>query len=179
MVPLNLISSGDQQKLGFCKVRFLGSKINMLSICFLVPFVLKLVNRVIIIIFPEHVNLIMFNKLSTAKQKPNWFRWGNINWGFTGGASGKELTDQCRRHERHEFDPSIINIPWRRKWQPTSVFLLGEFCGQRSLEGYRRFQRVRHNWSGLACMRAGGATGKESACQFRRCKIWGFASWFG
>ena len=25
---------------------------------------------------------------------------------------------------------------WRRKWQPTPVFLPGEFHGQRSLEGY-------------------------------------------
>ena len=27
-------------------------------------------------------------------------------------------------------------IPWRRKWQPTPVFLHGEFHGQRSLAGY-------------------------------------------
>ena len=27
-------------------------------------------------------------------------------------------------------------IPWRRVWQPTPVFLPGEFHGQRSLEGY-------------------------------------------
>ena len=27
-------------------------------------------------------------------------------------------------------------IPWRRKWQPTPVFLTGEFYGQRSLVGY-------------------------------------------
>ena len=26
--------------------------------------------------------------------------------------------------------------PWRRAWQPTSVFLPGESHGQRSLEGY-------------------------------------------
>ena len=26
-------------------------------------------------------------------------------------------------------------IPWRRKWQPTSVFLLGKYYGQRSLAG--------------------------------------------
>ena len=26
--------------------------------------------------------------------------------------------------------------PWRREWQPTPVFLLGEFHGQRSLVGY-------------------------------------------
>ena len=27
-------------------------------------------------------------------------------------------------------------IPWRRAWQPTPVFLPGEFHGQRSLAGY-------------------------------------------
>ena len=27
-------------------------------------------------------------------------------------------------------------IPWRREWQPTPVFLPGEFYGQRSLVGY-------------------------------------------
>ena len=27
-------------------------------------------------------------------------------------------------------------IPWRRKWQPTPVFLPGESHGQRSLVGY-------------------------------------------
>ena len=26
--------------------------------------------------------------------------------------------------------------PWRREWQPTPVFLLGEFHGQRGLAGY-------------------------------------------
>ena len=31
----------------------------------------------------------------------------------------------------------IRKIPWRRKWQPSPVFLPGKFHGQRSLEGYR------------------------------------------
>ena len=29
-----------------------------------------------------------------------------------------------------------MDISWRRKWQPTPVFLPGESHGQRSLEGY-------------------------------------------
>jgi len=41
---------------------------------------------------------------------------------------------QCRRLG---FDPWIGMIPWRRKWQPTPVFLPGgEFQGPRSLAGY-------------------------------------------
>ena len=31
--------------------------------------------------------------------------------------------------------------PWRKKWQPTLVFLPGEFCGQRSLAGYSPWGR--------------------------------------
>ena len=56
--------------------------------------------------------------------------------GFPGGTSGKELTCQCRRHKRHGFNPWVRKIPWRRKWQPASVFLPGKSHGQRSLVGY-------------------------------------------
>ena len=34
------------------------------------------------------------------------------------------------------MDPRIEKIPWRRKLQPTPVFLPGESHGQRSLAGY-------------------------------------------
>ena len=30
------------------------------------------------------------------------------------------------RHKGNGFDPWVGKIPWRRKWQPTPVFLLGE-----------------------------------------------------
>jgi len=56
--------------------------------------------------------------------------------GFLGGTSGKEPTCQCRRHKRRGFHPWIRKIPWRRAWQPTPVFLLGESHGQRRLVGY-------------------------------------------
>ena len=42
--------------------------------------------------------------------------------------SGKESTCQCRRHE---FDPWIGKIPWRRKRQAIPAFLSAE-----SLVGY-------------------------------------------
>ena len=38
--------------------------------------------------------------------------------------SGKDSTCQCRRHG---FKPWAGKIPWRRKWQPTPVFLPGKF----------------------------------------------------
>ena len=53
-----------------------------------------------------------------------------------GGTSGKEPSCQCRRHRKCRFNPWVRNIPWRRAWQPTPVFLSGESHGQRSLAGY-------------------------------------------
>ena len=35
-----------------------------------------------------------------------------------------------------QFGPWVGKIPWRRKWQPTPVFLPGESRGQRSLARY-------------------------------------------
>jgi len=35
-----------------------------------------------------------------------------------------------------KYDPGVGKIPWRRKWQPTPVFLPGKAHRQRSLEGY-------------------------------------------
>ena len=52
--------------------------------------------------------------------------------GFPGGSS----TCQRRRWRRHGFSPWVGKIPWRRKWQPTPVFLSGKSHGQRSLVGY-------------------------------------------
>ena len=37
---------------------------------------------------------------------------------------------------RDSFDPWVRKIPWRRKWQPTTVFLPGKSHGPRSLAGY-------------------------------------------
>ena len=38
-------------------------------------------------------------------------------------------------------------IPWRRKWQPTAVFLPGEFHGQRSLADYSPHTHSSSHWS--------------------------------
>ena len=37
---------------------------------------------------------------------------------------------------RPGFDPWVGKIPWRRKWQPTPVFLPGKSHGQRNMVGY-------------------------------------------
>ena len=60
-------------------------------------------------------------------------------WGFLGDTSSKESTCQCRRLKRCGFNPWVRKIPWRRKWQPTPVFLLEKSHGQRSLAGYSQW----------------------------------------
>ena len=57
-------------------------------------------------------------------------------WGFHKWHSGKQSVCQFRRRRGHGFDPWVGKIPWSRKWQPTPVFLSGEFHRQRSLVGY-------------------------------------------
>ena len=52
--------------------------------------------------------------------------------------SGKESTCQCLRSG---FSLWVRKIPWRRKWQPTPVFLPGKSHGQRSLVGYSPWGR--------------------------------------
>ena len=65
----------------------------------------------------------------------------NFYWGFfiyivrdfPVGSDGKSICLQCRRSG---FNPWVGKIPWRRKWQPTPVFLPEKSHGQRSLAGY-------------------------------------------
>jgi len=66
---------------------------------------------------------------------------------FPGGASGKGPACQCRTRKRCGFDPWVGKIPWRRAWQPTSVFLPEESHGQRSLASYS--PRITRSWTQL------------------------------
>ena len=61
-----------------------------------------------------------------------FFNWSIIG-GFLGGSGGKEST--CNAGDSGSIDPWVRKIPWRRKWQPSRVFLPGESHGQRSLAG--------------------------------------------
>ena len=75
-------------------------------------------------------SVLIRNKLHQPK---NFCYSLHLLLGFPGGAEVKSVCLQCGRSG---FDPWVRRIPWRRKWQPTPVFLLGESHGWRSLVGY-------------------------------------------
>ena len=69
---------------------------------------------------------------------PWWLRWWSV----------------CLQCGRPRFDPWVGKISWRRKWQPTSVFLPGKFHGWRSLVGYSPWDRKESNTTErLQCQR--------------------------
>ena len=56
---------------------------------------------------------------------------------FPDGSDGKKKKEKSAcQSRRYTFDPWVRKTSWRRKWQPTPVFLPGESYGQRSLVGY-------------------------------------------
>ena len=72
----------------------------------------KIGKRLIILYSPKFfffscIKVIHCRKLENLKMVlPQWLR-------------GKELACQCRRHG---LDPWVVKIPWRRKWQHSSIF---------------------------------------------------------
>ena len=68
--------------------------------------------------------LITFHILFTIMSCPFWLPWWLRWWRI------------CLQWGRPRFDPWVSKIPWRRAWQPTPVFLPGEFHGHTSLAGY-------------------------------------------
>ena len=83
----------------------------------------KLEFRLFFLFQQSHYFVLFIYFLVIPFQLPRWL-------------SGKESVCQCSRHRRPRFNPWVKKIPWRRKWQPTPVFLPGKFHGQRSLVGY-------------------------------------------
>ena len=81
------------------------------------------------------------------KMKPtlHWVIWPQVSnrlhlpkkWhGLQHSLRWLRLSRICPLCGRPTLDSWARKIPWRRKWQPTPVFLPGEFHGQRSLVGY-------------------------------------------
>ena len=64
-----------------------------------------------------------------------------------GGAVVKNLPADAGDTRDMDLIPGLGRFPWRRKWQPTLVFLPGKSHEQRRLAGYSLWgrKRVRHN----------------------------------
>ena len=66
-------------------------------------------------------------RLSTTQHSSIFLPGGLPRW-----LSGRKPACQCKRCG---FEPWVGKIPWRRKWQPTPVFLPEKSHGQRKLAG--------------------------------------------
>ena len=72
-------------------------------------------------------------------------RWGTIIYNILTLFFGTSLVAQTVKHlptmQETWFKPWVGKISWRRKWQPTPVFLPGKSHGWRSLVGYSPWGR--------------------------------------
>ena len=75
-----------------------------------------------------------------------WHFWHHRNSKGFPGSTATRIRLQCKRPW---FYPWVGKIPRRRAWQPTPVFLPGEFHGQRSLRRLQStgLQRVGLGWT--------------------------------
>ena len=83
-------------------------------------------------------------------------------WGLRQWLGGKKSAWQ----RRHEFNPWVGKNRWRRKWQPTPVFLPGEFRGQRSLAVYSPRDRNELNTNERSITCAQGLLNIPENCYF-------------
>ena len=85
---------------------------------------------------------------------------------------------QYRICRSHGFNPWIGKIPWRRKWQPTPIFLPGKSHGQRSLADYSSWghkksdttKRLNHHHHGTEILRR--RKRKKNPGKFKKSKTW-------
>ena len=66
--------------------------------------------------------------------------WSKVQWVHLDHC--KESACQRWRCKRHRFNLWVGKIPWRKKWQPTPVFLLGKSHGQWRLVGYNPTEQL-------------------------------------
>ena len=74
-----------------------------------------------------------WQELDALQAMGPWLRCVTGTVGFPGGSDGKESA--CNAGDPGSI-PGLGRAPGEGKWQPTPVFLPGEFHGQRNLVGY-------------------------------------------
>ena len=92
-------------------------------------------------LFRLQVSLFLELSFKDGHLKCSFYVYPLCIWSGVCISSWASLVTQRKRIllqlRRPGFHPWVRNIPWRRKWQPTPVFLPGKSHGQRSLVGYR------------------------------------------
>ena len=108
--------------------------------------------------FPDNwASLVTAHSSTLARRIPRMEEPGRLqsvgsqrvghDWATSLHFSGSDSKSVCLQCRRPGFDPCMGEIPWRRKWQPTPLFLLGKSHGQRNLVSSMGSPRVRHNWT--------------------------------
>ena len=88
-----------------------------------------------------------YKSIIPTRSGPSWWLPLILIIGLPRWLSGKESTCQCRRHKRSKFNSCVRKILWRRKWQPTPVFLPGKSPGQRTLSIACGISKVEQDWA--------------------------------
>ena len=100
-------------------------------------------------------------KDSNTTEKPNWTELMHIFGAYLVAHMVKNLPALQETWVRS----LVRKIPWKREWQPTPVFLLGEVHGQRSLVGYSPWSCKELDTTDqlTVSLLTGGSASKESA----------------
>ena len=81
------------------------------------------------------VNKLVFNNSEIFYLVAEYFKC-HVPQSLLGLSFGGSVVKNLPTIKEIGFDPWVEKIPWRKKWQPTPLFLPGEFHGQKSLAGY-------------------------------------------
>ena len=131
----------------YCDKIYIAWKFSFLTICNILFSGIKYIHQ------NTHTHIANTNAFSILHNYPYYlylkhFHHPQNKTGFQGAATCEESACQFQKHKRHGFDLWVGTIPWSRKWQPTPIFLPGEFHGQRSPAGYPMgSQKVGHKWA--------------------------------
>ena len=102
----------------------------------------------------NNITLHKTSKWIPAYQTGQWHPHSStLTWKIPWMEEPGRLQSMWSRRVRHDWATSLslfTLMHWRRKWQPTPVFLPGDSQGWGSLVGCHLSHRVGHDWSDLA-----------------------------
>ena len=109
---------------------------------------------------------MIFTALSIKEEKAMAPHSSTLAWKIPWMEEPGRLQSMGSLRVGHDWTTSLslfTFLRWRRKWQPTPVFLPGESQGRRSLVGCRLWgRRVGHGWCDLATAAIKGV--KQAYC---------------